>query len=108
MKSDAKDLPHDALAGQAPGDQRSLAGTTGKTSGTNGGLFGMTGEERLWLGRAWLLGACLISAIAFVNVLTIQHDAPERGVLPPSSWEASSALVTLAIFLAPAGLACSC
>lgn len=105
VKIDAKDLPHDAGAGQAPGDQRSLPGTSGKGSGTTGGPFGMTGEERLWLGRAWLLGACLISAIAFVNVLTIQHDAPELGVLPPSIWEASSALVTLAIFLVPAGMA---
>ncbi len=105
VKSDAKDLPHDAQAGQASGDQRSLAGTTGKASGTSGGPFGMTGEERLWLGRAWLLGAGLISAIAFVNVLTIQHDAPKLGVLPPSIWEASSALVTLVIFMVPAGMA---
>lgn len=65
----------------------------------------MTGEERLWLRRAWLLGASLISSIAFVNVLTIQHDAPELGVLPPTIWEASSALVTLAIFAVPAGMA---
>jgi DNA-binding LytR/AlgR family response regulator len=65
----------------------------------------MTGEERLWLGRAWVLGACLISSIAVVNVLTIQHDAPELGVLPPSIWEASSALITLAIFAIPAAMA---
>ena len=105
MKSDAKDLPEDAPMGQAARDQRSLAGTTGKRSGTIGGLIGMTGEERAWLGRAWLLGAGLISAIAVVNVLTIQHDAPKLGVLPPSIWEASSALVTLAIFMVPAGMA---
>lgn len=105
MKSDAKDLPHDTPTGQASGDQRSLAGTTGKSSGTSGGPFGMTGEERSWLGRAWLLGACLIGSIAVVNVLTIQHDVPELGLLPPSIWEASSALVTLAIFLIPAGMA---
>lgn len=65
----------------------------------------MTGEERLWLGRAWILGACLISSIAVVNVLTIQHDAPRLGVLPPTIWEASSAFVTLAIFAVPAGMA---
>jgi len=65
----------------------------------------MTGDERSWLGRAWTLGACLIAAIAVVNVLTLQHDAPELGVLPPSIWEASSALVTLVIFALPAGMA---
>jgi DNA-binding LytR/AlgR family response regulator len=65
----------------------------------------MTGEERLWLGRAWLLGACLIAAISVVNVLTIQHDVPKLGVLPPSIWEGSSALVTLVIFAVPAGMA---
>lgn len=65
----------------------------------------MTGEERLWLGRAWLLGACLISAISVVNVLTIQHDAPRLGVIAPSIWEGSSALVTLCIFIVPAAMA---
>lgn len=65
----------------------------------------MTGEERLWLGRAWLLGACLIAAIAVVNVLTLQHDAPKLGVIAPSIWEGSSALVTLFIFAIPAAMA---
>lgn len=105
VKSDAKDLPHDAATGQAARDQRSLVGTSGKVSGTTGGPFGMTGEERLWLTRAWLLGACLISAISVVNVLTIQHDAPRLGVIAPSIWEGSSALVTLVIFGIPATMA---
>ncbi len=105
MKSDAKDLPNLAPTRQASGDQRSLAGTTGKIPGTNGGLFGMTGEERLWLGRAWLLGACLITAIAVVNVLTLQHDAPQLGIIRPAIWESSSALVTLFIFAIPASMA---
>jgi len=65
----------------------------------------MTGDERLWLGRAWLLGAGLILAIAVVNVLTLQHDAPKLGVIAPSIWEASSALVTLFIFAIPAAMA---
>lgn len=105
MKSDAKDLPRDTRPDQGARDQRPLAGTSGKGSGTSGGLFGMTGDERSWLGRAWLLGACLIAAIAVVNVLTLQHDAPELGLLPPSIWETSSALVTLVIFLLPAAMA---
>ena len=105
MKSDADDVPQTAPSGQAPGDQRPLPGTTGKVSGTTGGLFGMTGEERLWLGRAWLLGACLIAAISVVNVLTLQHDAPRLGVIAPSIWEGSSALVTLFIFAIPAAMA---
>ncbi|WP_236632180.1 LytTR family DNA-binding domain-containing protein [Caulobacter sp. BP25] len=65
----------------------------------------MSGEERLWLGRAWLLGACLISFICVVNVLTIQHDAPHLGVIRPVIWEGSSALVTLFIFSIPAAMA---
>jgi len=65
----------------------------------------MSGEERRWLGRAWILGVSLISAICVVNVLTIQHDAPRFGLLAPTIWEASSALVTLVIFAIPAGLA---
>jgi DNA-binding LytR/AlgR family response regulator len=105
LKSDANDLPPGAPTRQASGDQWSLAGTTGKASGTTGGLFGMSGEERLWLGRAWLLGACLIAAIAVVNVLTLQHDAPQLGVVAPSIWEGSSALVTLFIFAIPAAMA---
>lgn len=65
----------------------------------------MTGEERLWLVRAWLLGASLVAAIAVVNVLTLQHDAPDLGVIAPAIWEASSALVTLFIFAIPAAMA---
>jgi len=105
VKIDANDLPDHAESRQGPGDHRSLAGTTGKASGTSGGAFGMTGEERLWLARAWLLGACLIGAIAFVNVLTIQHDAPRLGAVRPAIWEASSALVTMFIFAIPAAMA---
>jgi DNA-binding LytR/AlgR family response regulator len=105
LKSDANDLPSNARTGQAPGDQRPLAGTTGKALGTTGGLFGMTGEERLWLGRAWLLGACLIAAISVVNVLTLQHDAPRLGTLRPAIWESSSALITVVIFGIPAAMA---
>nr|WP_295105767.1 LytTR family DNA-binding domain-containing protein [uncultured Caulobacter sp.] len=105
VKSDARDLPHDAAMGQAPRDQRPLAGTTGKVSGTTGGLFGMTGEERLWLTRAWLLGVALVGAIAFVNVLTIQHDAPRLGTIRPAIWETSSALVTFCIFTIPGAMA---
>lgn len=78
---------------------------TGKQSVTTGYLFGMTGEERLWVGRAWLLGAGLIGCICFVNILTIQHDAPELGVIRPAIWEVSSALVTLLIFSIPATMA---
>jgi DNA-binding LytR/AlgR family response regulator len=105
LKSDAKDLTQRAPAGQVSGDQRSLAGTSGKPPGTSGGLFGMTGEERLWLTRAWILGACLIAAITVVNVLTIQHDAPKLGVIRPAIWEVSSALVTMIIFGIPAAMA---
>jgi predicted outer membrane lipoprotein len=105
LRSDTKDLIQPTPAGQASRDQRSLAGTTGKAPGTSGGFFGMTGEERLWLGRAWLLGACLIAAITVVNVLTIQHDAPRLGVIRPAIWEVSSALVTIVIFGIPAAMA---
>ena len=68
-------------------------------------LFGISGEERQGIWRAWLLGACLISCIAVVNVLTIRHDAPRLGTLPPAIWEGSSALVTLVIFALPAAVA---
>lgn len=105
MKSDAKDVTQATQTGQAPGGQRALAGTSGKASGTNGGLFGMTGEERFWLTRAWILGACLIAAICVVNVLTIQHDAPRLGPIRPAIWETSSALITVFIFGIPAVMA---
>lgn len=72
---------------------------------TTGYLFGMTGEERLWVRRAWLLGAGLIGCICLVNILTIQHDAPDLGVIRPAIWEVSSALVTLFIFSIPATMA---
>jgi DNA-binding LytR/AlgR family response regulator len=65
----------------------------------------MSGEERQGVWRAWLLGAGLVSCIAVVNVLTIRHDAPRLGTLPPAIWEASSALVTVVIFLLPAAVA---
>jgi DNA-binding LytR/AlgR family response regulator len=104
-KSDASVVTQAQRPGQEPRDQRRLAGTSGKASGTNGALFGLSGEERRWLWRAWLLGISLISAICVVNVLTIQHDAPRLGLLPPTIWEASSALVTLVIFAIPAGMA---
>lgn len=65
----------------------------------------MSGEEHQGLWRAWLLGAGLISSICLVNILTIQHDAPQEGALPPVIWEVSSALVTLVIFVIPAVVA---
>jgi DNA-binding LytR/AlgR family response regulator len=65
----------------------------------------MSGEEFRSILRAWILGVSLISAICVVNVLTIRHDAPHLGVLPPAIWESSSALVTLVIFAIPAAVA---
>jgi DNA-binding LytR/AlgR family response regulator len=65
----------------------------------------MNGEERQGVWRAWLLGVGLISCIAVVNVLTIRHDAPRLGTLAPAIWEASSALVTMVIFMIPAAVA---
>jgi len=65
----------------------------------------MSGEERQGVWRAWLLGVGLISCIAVVNVLTIRHDAPRLGTLAPAIWEASSALVTMVIFMIPAAAA---
>lgn len=82
-----------------------MAGTSGKPGGASGALFRMSGEERRAILRAWLLGIGLIGAICVVNVLTIQHDDPELGVLRPTLWEGSSALVTLAIFALPAAVA---
>ena len=105
MKSDAQHLPRAVSTGQAPGDQRPVAGTTGEATGTSGGLFGMTGEEQLWLGRAWLLCATLFAAISVVNILTVQHDAPRLGFIRPAIWELSSALVHLVITAIPAAMA---
>lgn len=68
-------------------------------------LFTLSGEERQGLWRAWLLGVALISAITVVNVLTLHHDAPRLGVLGPTIWETSSALVTMMIFAIPATVA---
>jgi DNA-binding LytR/AlgR family response regulator len=104
-KSDPSVVTQAQRPGQEPRDQRRLAGASGKASGTNGATFGLSGEERRWLWRAWLLGVSLISAICVVNVLTIQHDAPRLGLLPPTIWEVSSALITLVIFAVPAGMA---
>jgi len=73
--------------------------------GTSGVFFGMSGEERQGLWRAWLLGVGLISSICVVNILTIRHDAPRLGTLPPAIWETSSALVTMVIFAIPAAVA---
>ena len=82
-----------------------MAGTSGASIGTKGELFGITGHERQWLLRAWLLGVCLIASICFVNILTIQHDSPDLGFIRPMIWEISSALVTIVIFTIPAGMA---
>lgn len=105
MKNDANVVARADAGSQAAGDQRPSSGTNGKAPGTNGPLFGMSGEERQGLWRAWLLGVGLISCIAMVNVLTIRHDAPSLGTLGPAIWEASSALVTMVIFAVPAGVA---
>ena len=105
MKDDADDLNRAALAGQAPGDQRPLAGMSGKASGLKGAFSGMTGEERVWLKRAWLLGMAIVAAFAFINVLTIQHDAPRLGLIAPMIWEISSALTIFCLFGIPACMA---
>ncbi|WP_419255672.1 LytTR family DNA-binding domain-containing protein [Caulobacter sp. ErkDOM-YI] len=68
-------------------------------------LFGMSGEERRAILRAWLLWIGLIATICVVNVLTIQHDDPDLAPLFPALWEGSSALITLAIFAIPAAVA---
>jgi DNA-binding LytR/AlgR family response regulator len=105
LKRDAKVVPRDVVSGQAPGDRRALAGTSGKPVGTSGAVFGINGEELRAIRRAWILGVSLISAICVVNVLTIRHDAPHLGTLAPAIWEGSSALVTLVIFAIPAAVA---
>jgi DNA-binding LytR/AlgR family response regulator len=78
---------------------------TGEASGTSSGVFGMTGEERLWLTRAYALCVSLFVAICLVNILTVQHDAPRLGLIRPAIWEISSALVILAITAIPAAMA---
>ena len=105
MKNDADVVTRTDTGSQAAGDRRPPAGTNGKARGTSGALFGMSGEERQGVWRAWLLGVGLISCIAVVNVLTIRHDAPRLGTLAPAIWEASSALVTMVIFMIPAAVA---
>ncbi|MCY1647619.1 LytTR family DNA-binding domain-containing protein [Caulobacter sp. SL161] len=105
LRSDAKDLPRVPASGQAQGDQRIVAGTSGMGMGTNGAFFGITGEERQWLLRAWLLGVCLIGCICIVNILTIHHDSPDLGPIRPIIWEVSSALITTVIFTIPAAMA---
>ena len=90
---------------QEPRDRRTLPGTSGKPSGTNGVLFGISGEEWRSILRAWLLGIGLIATICVVNILTIQHDDPDLPPLFPVLWEGSSALVTLMIFAIPAAVA---
>ena len=102
MKNDETVVARTAAKGQAPGDQRPPAGTNGKPPGTNGAIFGLSGEERQGLWRAWLLGVSLISCICVVNVLTIRHDAPRLGTLGPAIWEVSSAMVTFVISAIPA------
>ena len=105
MKNDADVVARTDTESQAAGDRRPPAGTNGKRPGTTGALFGMSGEERQGVWRAWMLGAGLVSCIAVVNVLTIRHDAPRLGTLAPAIWETSSALVTMVIFLIPAAVA---
>ena len=105
VKNDETVVARAATKGQAPGDQRPPTGTSGKPTGTNGTVFRMSGEERQGLWRAWILGVSLISCICVVNVLTIRHDAPRLGTLPPTIWELSSALVTFIIFAIPAMVA---
>ena len=78
---------------------------TGTASGTSSGVFGMTGEERLWLTRAYALCVSLFVAICLVNILTVQHDAPRLGLIRPAIWEVSSALVILALTAIPAAMA---
>lgn len=65
----------------------------------------MTGDERLWLGRAYALCIGLFTSICIVNILTVQHDAPELGVVRPAIWELSSALVLVVITTIPATMA---
>lgn len=65
----------------------------------------MTGEERLWLTRAYALCVSLFVAICLVNILTVQHDAPSLGPIRPAIWEISSALVILALTAIPAAMA---
>lgn len=65
----------------------------------------MSGDERLWLTRAYALCASLFIAICLVNILTVQHDAPSLGPIRPAIWELSSALVHLAITTIPAAMA---
>jgi DNA-binding LytR/AlgR family response regulator len=105
LKKNAKVVTRTPVLGQEPGDQRPVAGTSGNGMGTNGAHFGMSGDERQAISRAWLLGVGLIASIAFVNVLTLRHDAPRLGMLEPAIWEGSSALVTMVIFAIPASVA---
>lgn len=105
MKRDAKVVPRVTRTRQGLRDRRALPGTSGKQTVTSGASFGMSGEERRSILRAWLLGIGLVTTICVVNILTIRHDDPGLGALPPVIWEGSSALVTLVIFAIPAAVA---
>ena len=87
---------------QDVGDERRPARDASTRPGTSGAFAGLSGDERQVIARGLACGVALISAITVVNILTILHDAPGEGILPPVIWETSSALVTFAIFALPA------
>ena len=91
-----------ALGGQDAGDEQRPARDAAARPGTNGAFAGLSGDERRAITRGFACGVALISAVTVVNILTILHDSPNEGVLPPVIWETSSALGTFLVFALPA------
>ncbi len=80
------------------GDGKRRRGDVWLRRGMSGDAAGTNGNARQVLAYGFVIAAVLVGAVNIINIITIQHDDPQLGLLAPVIWEGTS-WVTILLFL---------
>jgi hypothetical protein len=87
-----------AVPAKASGAGPRRIGDVWQWLGISGDPLGTGGTSRRTFWYAYVTSAVVAGVVNLLNVLTLQHDRPELGVLEPAIWEGSSWLSLLVFF----------
>jgi hypothetical protein len=87
-----------ALPVKASGDSSRQIGDVWQWLGISGGGSGTNGVSRRTFWYSYATTAVFAGVVNLLNILTIQHDRPDLGLLEPAIWEGSSWLSLLVFF----------
>jgi hypothetical protein len=87
-----------AVPAKVPGEDQRRIGDVWQWLGISGGPLGTSGTRRRNFFYAYAATAVFAGVVNLLNILTIQHDRPQLGLLEPAIWEGSSWLSLLVFF----------